>query len=176
MPLFPVKPPSNRVLVEYIDEPTSIVFVPSQAHMWRGKILRSDDPEFLVGNIIRFQPMKNRYDEFPFEGRRIVSVKKDWIYLKETDAGIPLKTYGNRFVLKMIDAKLFQRKVFEIFSEDFHRAVVICSGKFPVLNVKDVVLIRPSEYWMFYRVLEKWLFVSHASNLIAVDERRLLGV
>lgn len=172
MAKFFLKPINNRVIVEPIEEVSGIIIMPLKNQMWRGRIVRSETDEFQTGDIIRFQPMKRRTDAFRYEDKTYISLPKDWIYLKEKEDGTPIETYGNRFVVSMLEQQFYRRIVIESFDNTYNRAEVICSGKWPKLDVGSTVIVDKSDYWQFYRVGLKWYFVCHASMILADENMK----
>jgi hypothetical protein len=173
--VFEVKPAKDRVIISPVSMSQDEIHVVSKDQGWRGRIVRSDDAAFPKGMLVRFQPMKRRYDVFKWkDGETYLSVVKKWIYLLEGVAGNPLKVFGNRVVLKHIADRrvLEQHRLVGFLPAEVERAEVrlVSDSIGDELEPGNIVVLRKSDYWQHYRVDGDWLFVSDISNLKYVEQ------
>ena len=172
-----VKPVANRVIVLPLREQIiNGVFFEMKQQVWRGRVISvGKDVGFVkLGDYIRIQPMKKRYDMFYWEGEEYVSCKKEWIYVVEQSNGVPLYVNGNRIVLlahpedwKSITGRVVVPTVMGAY---VRARVVLAASHLKEIKTKDVVWLQKSDYWQYYRVCGAWLFVSDVCNLLCVEE------
>jgi len=172
-----VKPTKNRVIIHSIPETSNagIRIVAKRQH-WRGKILAvGEDTELALyqGDIIRFQPMKNRTDLIEIDGRELISVPENWIYLREDESGYPLEVYKNLLVLTMTADREKIGSFWMPEHSHYDIAKVIMSADVLCNEVYqgDEVLVKKIDFWQFYRCRERWLFLSDYSNVLAKLDR-----
>lgn len=171
--------PKDKILIEVAKEETSkIKIVQARRQDWRGRIVAfGEDINYAqLNDYARFQPMKNRFDMFTWEGKLVISLREDWLYVLENKLGDPYYVHGNRVVLEMLPVRyetVGGLIVGPNVTEKYDRARVVKANYLVQKNLfllpGMIVLVAKKDWWQFYRVGGKWYFVSHVCNLLAEE-------
>lgn len=172
-----IVPVPDRMIVMPIAEENTIGMVAyefARKQMWRGYVLEigSDVSFAKKGDIIRFQPMKLRYDSFKWLGSDLIFLEERWVYLIEDERGSPIKVNTDKIICEMLSEEWEKTLVFDKKEKgDYSRArVVQVANNVKEVKTGDIVLVEQSEWWQYWRNNERWLFVTDMVNCLGVEE------